>query len=112
MPLTRRGSACETPAAPALPDRARHRRRECKRSIAPPALQVCAATVLGGVKINSAKSAGSAMTSILPPCCFTMMSWPIEKPGPAPAGEHLLLSFGWYGGAIVADASRADEVIE
>jgi hypothetical protein len=35
--------------------------------------------------MNSVYAPGSVSTSILPPCCFTMMSWLIESPSPVPS---------------------------
>jgi hypothetical protein len=35
--------------------------------------------VRGNTILNSVKSPGSVSTSMLPPCCFTMMSWLIDR---------------------------------
>jgi len=64
--------------------------------------------------MNSVNTPGSVSTSMLPPCCFTMMSWLIDSPKPrALAGrlggeegiEHLLLHLRRNAGAVVADAN-------
>jgi len=43
--------------------------------------------VRGNTILNSVKSPGSVSTSMLPPCCFTMMSWLIDRPSPVPSPE-------------------------
>src|ERR1700677_1603987 len=53
--------------------------------------------------VNSVNCPGSVSTSILPPCCFTMMSWLIEL-GCKERVEHLFLYFTRDSGAVVADA--------
>src|SRR5258707_12931022 len=40
---------------------------------------------LGRTIVNSVNCPGSVETSILPPCCFTMMSCVIERPRPVPS---------------------------
>ena len=77
----------------------------------PPA-SACAAAVRGSVMMNSVNAPGSVSTSIVPPCCFTTMSWLIDRPSPVPSPgrlggeegiEHLLLHFQRDAGAVVAD---------
>jgi hypothetical protein len=48
----------------------------------------------GSTILNLLKSPGSVSTSILPPCCFTMMSWLIERPSPAPSPDGLVVKNG------------------
>ena len=45
----------------------------------------------GRVMMNSVNTPGSVSTSILPPCCLTMMSWVIERPSPVPSPPALTL---------------------
>jgi len=47
--------------------------------------------VRGNTTLNSVKSPGSVSTSTLPPCCFTMMSWLIDRPSPVPSPEGLVV---------------------
>ena len=67
----------------------------------------------GNTILNSVKTPGSVATSMLPPCCFTMMSWLIDRPSPVPSPEgfgrekrveYLFLHVGGDSGAVVADA--------
>jgi hypothetical protein len=44
--------------------------------------------------INSVNAPGSVSTSILPPCCLTMMSWVIERPSPVPSPAGLVVKKG------------------
>lgn len=39
----------------------------------------------GNTMVNSLNCPGSVATSMLPPCCLTMMSWVIERPSPVPS---------------------------
>src|SRR6185295_4923392 len=50
--------------------------------------------VRGSVIINSVKIPGLVSTSILPPCCFTMMSWLIDRPSPVPSPAGLVVKKG------------------
>src|SRR5262249_34738985 len=59
----------------------------------PPVLP-CAASVRGSVMMNSVKTPGSVSTSILPPCCFTTMSWLIDSPSPVPSPAGLVVKKG------------------
>src|SRR5882672_6521397 len=59
----------------------------------PPAI-ACAAPVRGSVIMNSVKTPDSVSTSILPPCCFTTMSWLIERPSPVPSPAGLVVKNG------------------
>ena len=44
--------------------------------------------------MNSVYCPGSVSTSILPPCCFTMMSWLIDRPSPVPSPAGLVVKNG------------------
>src|SRR6266478_5610934 len=59
----------------------------------PPAC-ACAAPVRGSVIMNSVKTPGLVSTSILPPCCFTTMSWLIDRPSPVPSPAGLVVKKG------------------
>src|SRR6516164_11108297 len=48
----------------------------------------------GRVIMNSVNEPGSVSTSILPPCCLTMMSWVIERPSPVPSPVGLVVKKG------------------
>src|ERR1700738_3427508 len=50
--------------------------------------------VRGNTILNSVKSPGSVSTSMLPPCCLTMMSWLIDRPSPVPSPEGLVVKKG------------------
>ena len=58
--------------------------------------------------MNSVNCPACVSTSILPPCCFTMMSWLIERPSPVPSCEkwveYLFLHFRRDASTVVADA--------
>jgi hypothetical protein len=41
--------------------------------------------IRGNTILNSVKSPSSVSTSMLPPCCFTMISWLIDRPSPVPS---------------------------
>src|SRR4029077_5652570 len=49
---------------------------------------------LGRTIVNSANCPGSVATSIVPPCCFTMMSCVIESPRPVPSPAGLVVKNG------------------
>ncbi len=48
----------------------------------------------GSVMMNSVNTPGFVSTSILPPCCLTMMSWLIESPSPVPSPAGLVVKNG------------------
>src|SRR6476620_9043852 len=50
--------------------------------------------VRGNTILNSVKSPGSVSTSMLPPCCFTIMSWLIDRPSPVPSPAGLVVKNG------------------
>src|SRR5437868_12408368 len=50
--------------------------------------------VRGKTILNSVKSPDSVSTSMLPPCCFTMMSWLIDRPSPVPSPVGLVVKNG------------------
>src|SRR3982075_4148991 len=50
--------------------------------------------VRGNTILNSVNIPGSVSTSMLPPCCFTMMSWLIDRPSPVPSPEGLVVKNG------------------
>src|SRR5205823_3575344 len=54
----------------------------------------CAAPVRGSVIMNSVNAPGLVSTSILPPCCFTTMSWLMESPSPVPSPAGLVVKNG------------------
>src|SRR6266481_3674334 len=54
----------------------------------------CAAAVRGSVIMNSVNTPGIVSTSILPPCCFTTMSWLIDRPSPVPSPAGLVVKNG------------------
>src|SRR5581483_2850590 len=54
----------------------------------------CVSSSRGNVMMNSVKAPGSVSTSIVPPCCFTTMSWLIERPRPVPSPAGLVVKNG------------------
>src|SRR4051795_1021221 len=48
----------------------------------------------GNTILNSVNSPGLVSTSIVPPCCLTMMSWLIERPSPVPSPAGLVVKNG------------------
>ena len=50
--------------------------------------------VRGNTILNSVKNPGAVSTSMLPPCCLTMMSWLIERPSPVPSPVGLVVKNG------------------
>ena len=50
--------------------------------------------VRGNTILNSVNSPGSVSTSMRPPCCFTTMSWLIERPSPVPSPAGLVIKNG------------------
>src|SRR5579863_3877107 len=61
--------------------------------IQPPAFPR-AASSRGSVMMNSVNTPGSVSTSIVPPCCFTTMSWLMERPSPVPSPAGLVVKKG------------------
>src|SRR5262249_57287168 len=59
-----------------------------------PPIFACAAPLRGSVIMNSVHEPGSVATSILPPCCFTTMSWLIERPSPVPSPVGFVVKKG------------------
>ena len=66
----------------------------------------------GRTILNSVNLPGSVSTAIVPACCFTMMSWLMERPEPGALAsrlggeeriEHLVLHLGRNAGAVVAN---------
>ena len=51
----------------------------------------CDAAARGKVSLISVNSSGCVSTSTEPPCCFTMMSWLIERPNPVPSPGGLVV---------------------
>src|SRR5262245_17933875 len=62
--------------------------------LCPPA-SACTGMTRGNVMMNSVKEPGSVTTSIIPPCCFTMMSWLIDSPSPVPSPAGFVVKNGW-----------------
>jgi len=56
----------------------------------------------GRVMTNSVNTPGSVSTSILPPCCLTMMSLVIERPSPVPSPVGLVVKKRSRGSPLVA----------
>src|SRR5262249_861898 len=52
------------------------------------------AGVRGRTILISVKTPGCVSTSIVPACCFTMMSWLIERPRPVPSPVGLVVKKG------------------
>src|SRR3954454_17062487 len=48
----------------------------------------------GNTILNSVNSPGLVSTSIVPPCCLTMMSWLIDRPSPVPSPAGLVVKNG------------------
>src|SRR5262249_28675171 len=59
-----------------------------------PPVFFCAGNVRGSVMTNSVNEPGSVATSIVPPCCFTTMSWLIDSPSPVPSPAGLVVKKG------------------
>ena len=54
----------------------------------------CAGMRRGNVMMNSVNEPGSLTTSILPPCCFTTISWLMDNPSPVPSPAGLVVKNG------------------
>src|SRR6202043_601056 len=67
--------------------------QDVNAQIEPPEL-AWATAVRGSVIINSVNAPGSVSTSIVPPCCFTTISWLIDKPSPVPSPAGLVVKNG------------------
>src|SRR4051794_34867474 len=50
--------------------------------------------VRGMTILNSVNLPGALSTSMLPPCCLTMMSWLIDRPSPVPSPAGLVVKNG------------------
>src|SRR5436309_697836 len=50
--------------------------------------------VRGKTIVNSVNRPGSVATSMVPPCCLTMMSWLIDSPSPVPSPAGLVVKNG------------------
>src|SRR3954469_11402381 len=50
--------------------------------------------VRGRTILNSVNLPGALSRSMLPPCCFTTISWLIERPSPVPSPEGLVVKNG------------------
>src|SRR6186997_2141174 len=48
----------------------------------------------GSTIVNSVNCPASVATSIVPPCCFTMMSWLRERPRPVPSPAGFVVKNG------------------
>src|SRR4029077_13836140 len=48
----------------------------------------------GRVMMNSVNTPGSVFTSIVPPCCFTTISWLMDRPRPVPSPAGLVVKKG------------------
>jgi len=71
----------------------------------------CAGMIRGNVIMNSVNEPGSVTNSIVPPCCFTTMSWLKDSPStvPSPAGfvvKNGLKIFSWMSVGIPVPLSR------
>src|SRR5579883_3426225 len=65
-----------------------------RHAACPPPALVCAASLRGRVMMNSVKAPGRVSRSIVPPCCFTTMSWLIDRPSPVPSPAGLVVKKG------------------
>jgi hypothetical protein len=54
----------------------------------------CRMPLRGKTIVNSVNSPSRVSTLIVPPCCFTMMSWLIESPSPVPSPAGLVVKNG------------------
>src|SRR5262249_6319020 len=76
-----------------------------------PCLPASTGMTRGNVMMNSVKVPGSVTTSIVPPCCFTTMSWLIDSPSPVPSPAGFVVKnglkiFSLTSGAIPVPLSR------
>src|SRR4029077_13211892 len=54
----------------------------------------CAGMTRGNVMMSSVDEPGSVTTSIVPPCCFTTMSWLMDSPSPVPSPAGFVVKNG------------------
>src|SRR5262249_45161376 len=78
--------------------------------LCPPA-SACYGMTRGNVIMNSVNEPGSVTTSIVPPCCFTTMSWLIDSPSPVPSPAGFVVKnglkiFSWMSGRMPVPLSR------
>src|SRR5208283_2264808 len=56
--------------------------------------RIHAAPARGRTRVNWVKAPGSVMTSMVPPCCLTTMSWLSDRPSPVPSPAGLVVKNG------------------
>ena len=67
---------------------------ENEKTHARPPVFSSAAALRGRTILNSVNLPGSVSTAIVPECCFTMMSWLMERPSPVPSPAGLVVKNG------------------
>src|ERR1700752_2390828 len=68
---------------------------------------LCADTARGSVMMNSVNAPSSVITRIVPPCCFTMMSWLMERPSPVPSPAGLVVKNGLNIFSLISEGTPA-----